>query len=82
MKKKNEELEENFEETCSYQAYQFNENVKDKINDREASALAYRNLEADSNRKIRLLLKRIGKLEAENSCILAKKYKYKTRCER
>ena len=40
LKKKNEELEENFEMTCSSQAYQLNNNEQDKLNDEEASALA------------------------------------------
>ena len=39
-------------------------------------------MEAESNREIRLLIKRIGKLDAENSGILAKIYKFETRCSR
>ena len=52
LKKINIELEETFDMTCSFQADQLNKNAKDKINDEEASALAYRKLEAESNRKI------------------------------
>ena len=73
LKKKNKELEDDSEMTCSSQADQLNKNSKDKIYDKKASALAYRNLEAERNRKLRQLTKRIGKLEAENSVILAKK---------
>ena len=80
LKKKNKELEENFDMTCSFQADQLNKNAKDKINDEEASALACRNLEAENNRKTRHLMKRIGELEAESSGIRAKKYKYNTLC--
>ena len=82
LKTKNEELEENFEMKCSSQAYLLNKNVKGKIKDKEACALAYRNLEAESNGKILRYMNRIEKLEAENFDILAKKYEFVTRCSR
>ena len=75
LKKENKELGD----TCAYQAYQLNKNAKGKIDDEEASGLAYRKLEAESNRKILQLTKRIVKLQAENFVILAKKYKTETR---
>ena len=78
LKKQNKELEDNFEMTCSSKADQLNMNAKYKINDKKASALAFHNLEAESNIKLRRLTKRIGQLEAENSVIQAKKYKVET----
>ena len=56
-------------------------NEKEKIDDEEASAIAYRNLEAESNGKfVYLGNASIGKLEAKHFGTLSKKYKYKTRC--
>ena len=55
LKKKNKELEENFDMTCSSQADQLKKNAKEKINDEEASALACLNLEAVNNRKFVIL---------------------------
>ena len=78
LKKINKELESTFEMTCSSQADQLNKNAKDKIGAEEASGLAYRKLEAECNRKILQLKKRIVKLQAEKCVILAKKYKTKT----
>ena len=80
LKKINKELEDNFEMTCSSQADQLNKNAKDKIDAEEASGLAYRKLEAECNRKILQLKKRIVKLQAEIALSWPKKYKTKTRC--
>ena len=53
--------------TCSHQRDELNKYAKGKINDDEASALAFRNMQAESNRKLHQLMRRIGQLEADNS---------------